>query len=270
MNKILCPCDFSLAALHGIEYAAEVCQKIKGTITLCTVQPSIWPEAVFLEPIVEESSESIEEKLHLIADNISKKYNVQTLYLHPRTTKTVEQTIGNLSEGYDLIIMGTNGVDDSFQFLFGSTAFNVAKKANCPVIIVPETFSGVKPEGIVYIHHEKVNPALDILVPLWWAQLLNLPFGVWVMPSGDEWTDRRLVQSISGELKSSGTGGVENLIDFVEIFPEIESASKNQKWIHALAINHQQLTGKISGKRLVKKFSSTSDSPLLIFEVEAQ
>ena len=266
MKRILCPCDFSLPALQGIEYAAEVCQKINGAITLCHVQPSIWPEAVFLEPVVEESIESTSEKLHLIADGISDRFGIKTDVLSPRTTDTVEKTISNLSETFDLIIMGTNGVDDTFQFLFGSTAFNVAKASDCPVIIIPESGGDPTPEGIVYLHQENVNPGLDILIPLWWAQLLNLRFGIWVMPSGNDWADRRLVKSIEGELKTEGT---EELIEFVDVFSEMGSRTKNNKWIHALAINHQKITAKNSGKRFLKQFTSTSDAPVLIFEVDS-
>ena len=111
-----------------------------------------------------------------------------------------------------------------------------------------------------------MNPGLDILIPLWWAQLLNLRFGIWVMPSGDDWTDRRLVKSIEGELKTEGT---EDLIEFVDVFPEMGVHTKNDKWIHALAINHQKITSKNSGRRFLKKFTSTSDAPVLIFEVDA-
>ena len=102
MKKILCPCDFSTPALRGIEYAADLCQKINGNITLCHVQPSVWPEAIFLEPVVEESIESAEEKLKVIADGLSEKFGIKTQLLNPRTTHTVEQTIGNLSEEFDL------------------------------------------------------------------------------------------------------------------------------------------------------------------------
>ena len=266
MKKILCPCDFSTPALRGIEYAADLCQKINGNITLCHVQPSVWPEAIFLEPVVEESIESAEDKLKVIADGLTEKFGIKTQLLNPRSTHTVEQTIGNLSEEFDLIVMGTNGLDDAFQFLFGSTAFNVAKLADCPVLIVPESCERLYPEGVVYVHHELVNPGLDILVPLCWAQLLNLDFGIWVMPTGNDWTDQRLIKSISDELRSDGT---EELINFVKTFPESESELKTQNWIHAVAINHQHFTGKSSGRRMLRKLTSTSNVPLLVFEVDA-
>jgi len=264
MKKILCPCDFSVSAIHGIEFASEVCKRVNASMTLCHIQPSVWPEAIFLEPIVEESMESTEEKMYVIANNIKEQFNVNTKILNPRSTDTVEKAIGNLSEEYDAIILGTNGVDDAFQFLFGSTAFNIAKTSSCPVLLVPEISQSQIPEGMIYLHQEKVNPGLDILIPVWWSQLLNIPFGIWVLPSEDEMSDRQLVRTISEELR---VGGPENLIAFVEIYPGTNRYNPRNQWIHAMAIHHQRVSGKNSGRKLVRKNMTTSDNPLLIFGV---
>lgn len=266
MKKILCPCDFSMTSLHGIEYAASIAQQINAMITLCHIQPSIWPETVFLEPIVEESTELATEKMETIANNISRQFGIKTNHINPRSTDTVEGTIGDLSDEYDLIIMGTNGVDDTFQFIFGSTSFNVAKNAACPILLIPENWNNQLPEGIVYIHHESINPDLDILAPVWWSQMMNIPFGIWILSSGDELEDRQQTRTISEELK---TGGPENLISFVEIHPGPNRKSPRHKWIHALAINHLKTSSKNSGIKMLRKWTSTIEGPLLVFGVSS-
>ncbi|MFZ9980448.1 MAG: universal stress protein [Cyclobacteriaceae bacterium] len=264
MKKILCPCDFSAAALQGIEYAVEIAKRINADITICHVQPSVWPEAVFLEPIVEESLESAEAKLLLIAGEIEQNYGVRSSVMNPRSIDTVEKTIGNLSEEYDLIIMGTNGVDDAFQYLFGSTSFNVARYADCPVLLIPESCDSAAPEGLIYLHHERVNPGLDILVPLWWSQLMNIPFGIWVLPGGNDQADHQLARTISEELRS---GGPENLISFVKVFPDHEYKAPGNNWVKALPIHHHRTSALSSGRKLLRKYSSTSNTPVLIFPI---
>lgn len=265
MKTILCPCDFSTTALSGIEFAAAIARQINGNITLCHVQTSVWPEAVFLDPIVEESFDITNEKMEVIAENLIKQFGVKTNFINPRSTDTVESIIGNLSEDYDLIIMGTNGVDDVFQYLFGSTSFNVAKSSLCPVILVPDEYGNHIPHGLIYSHRENVNPDLDILVPLWWSQLMNIPFGVWLNPSGDEIKDKQMIRSVSEELK---TGGPENLISFIEMEPAAEKYNPHQLWMRALAINRNQASsGKNSGLPGLRKLSATTRTPVLVFSI---
>lgn len=264
MKKILCPCDFSVAALQGIEYAAEIAQRINAEITICHVQPSVWPEVIFLEPVVEESMESAEARLRLIAGEVEHTYGLKTSVMNTRSTDTVELAIGNVSEEFDLIIMGTNGVDDAFQYLFGTTSFNVARYADCPVLLVPEACNTAPPEGLIYIHHERINPGLDILVPLWWSQLMNIPFGIWVVPGGDDFADRQLARTISEELK---TGGPENLISFVSVLPSPDRKHPEMNWVKALPIHHHKSSAVSSGRKLLRQYTSTSDTPILIFPI---
>lgn len=266
MKKILCPCDFTNSSLRGIEYAAEICKKINGNITLCHIQTSIWPEAVFMEPVLEESVEITQEKMNLIASNVSRQFGIETFISNPRSTDTIEREIGQMSSHFDLIIMGTNGIDDNYQFLFGSTAFNVANQSECPVMMVPETYSNHDPEGIVYLHQDSVNPGLDILVPVWWSQLMDIPFGIWIIPSGDHYADQQLVRTITRELNA---GGPENLISFVELLPDSEKSTLRKKWVHALPINHHPILPKYSGKKLIKKLTSLAASPVLVFGIES-
>lgn len=264
MKTILCPCDFSATALSGIEFAALIARQINGNITLCHVQPSVWPEAIFLDPVVEESVDVANEKMEVVAQNLLNQFGVKTRFINPRSTDTVEGIIGSLSENYDLIIMGTNGVDDVFQYLFGSTSFNVAKASLCPVILVPEEYGNQIPHGLIYIHKENVNPDLDVLVPLWWSQLMNIPFGVWLTPSSDEARDKQMIRSVSEELR---TGGPENLISFIEMMPKPEKITQHHQWMKAMAINRNQTLGKNSGLSGLRKLSATTKTPILVFGI---
>jgi hypothetical protein len=160
--------------------------------------------------------------------------------------------------------MGTNGVDDTFQFLFGSTSFNVARYADCPVLLIPESCDAKAPEGLIYLHRENVNPGLDILVPLWWSQLMNIPFGIWVLPGGDDASDHQLARTISEELKA---GGPENLISFVKVCPSSDRKSPEKNWVKALPVHHHKTSALDSGRKLLRKYTSTADTPILIFPI---
>jgi nucleotide-binding universal stress UspA family protein len=263
-QKILCPCDFSLAALQGAEFAALVANRINADITLFYVQPSVWPEAIFLEPEVEDSMEYIESRLSIISENLIATYAINCQYEMVRTTDSIDNSIGLHSSQFDLIVMGTNGTDDIFDYLFGTHSFHVSRLAQCPVLLVPENQKMKIPDTMVYIHRENMNPDLDIYTPLWWSVLLDINFGIWISPSGDETTDQLHHKDVMLTLMGDKQ---EKLVSFVEIASEPEADKQTEGFLYTVPLDKLHLGGNKEGRTLLKKLSQVAANPIFIYGI---
>lgn len=263
--KILCPCDFSLVALQGAEFAGLIANRIDAEITLFYVQPSVWPEAIFQEPEVEESMEYIESRLALISENISLNFKIECTHELLRTTDAIDHCIAMLSSRFDLIVMGTNGIDDIFDYLFGTNSFHVSKLANCPVLLIPENQKMEIPDTMIYLHNQNINSNLDIYTPLWWSVWLDTNFGIWLTGSGDKSTDQVERNQVILNLMDDHQ---EKFVSFVEIIQDIETIDTKGRILYAMPFDKLHFSRNKEGRSLLKKFSKTATNPIFIYAVE--
>jgi len=264
MKKILCPCDFSETALRGVEIAARIADRINASLTVCYVQPSVWPEAVFLEPVVEDSLLDVESKLSAICSHVRNTFGTECDFTTTRTTDTIDDTIAGFSDDFDLIVMGTNGADDFLEYFFGGHSFHIASISGCPVLVIPDNIDGTLPSTMVYLHQEQVNPDLDILVPVWWSQLLGMPFGIWIGPTGNELLDREHTEKVHRFLEGENP---DKLISFIETHPAPVPGVHASGNLYAMAINPSKRGPRNSGKRLLRHLLATTSDPVLVFDV---
>lgn len=158
MKKILCPIDFSESAKQGMEYASHLTKALGASLSLLYVRPTIWPEAVQLDHEEKQSNESILSWLALFSKEINQEFGIFCDYHLKDTTNTFDQAVTELAHHYDLIVMGTNGADNSYQYVFGSQSFHVMQQAKCPVVLVPEGYTYQPVVEIVYAYDPNTNP----------------------------------------------------------------------------------------------------------------
>ena len=139
MKKIICPTDFTSTANNAIEYAAKLAQKIGAEIELIHVQLLYVTESVSTLRI---SKNVIAQTEHLqkIANEVTKTYGIKCSSKVELSDDEFEQTIVDNSDDNNLIVIGSNGADDIFEFIFGTNSYHLVKKAKCPVLIIPEGF----------------------------------------------------------------------------------------------------------------------------------
>jgi nucleotide-binding universal stress UspA family protein len=95
-------------------------------------------------------------------------------YADLETSKdTLAKTIERKASGYDLIIMGTCGDDDLFDFLAGSNTYNVIRKSKVPVLVVPPkcTYSRIDKMVYAFNYLRERNLPLDQMIP--WVQTMK-------------------------------------------------------------------------------------------------
>ncbi|MBI3039986.1 universal stress protein [bacterium] len=142
LKKILVPIDFSSISKLSLRYAASFAAEFGSKIhVLHVVEEEVLQPGTLEDPLntrVEWETEEM-QKLHEFIDPDLLEWDIE------------KAVIGGLAfEGIidyaktheiDLIIMGARGVSGYLDSWLGGTAYEVARKASCPVLTV-------KPNGI--------------------------------------------------------------------------------------------------------------------------
>ncbi len=139
-NKILVPVDGSKSSQKTIAHAAEIASKLGAEVTLLHVIPPL-PSAIqgrgYASSIVEEiqkhGSELLEQtKQEFMEFNSGVAVNTEMVYGDPAAEILQKAKNG----GYDIIIIGSRGLNELAGFIMGSVSKRVVRHAPCPVLVV--------------------------------------------------------------------------------------------------------------------------------------
>jgi nucleotide-binding universal stress UspA family protein len=163
--KILCPTDFSECSLNAIEYAAKLGEKFEAKLIIFHV-----PDKEDYLKLFSKNTET-ESFLMLVRnklDNLVKEVETESI---PQGLKSC---IGIIQEGkavstiieyadqhsVDMIVMGTEGVNDFKKNYIGTRSSQVIERASQDVFIVPRKVFFKKPRKFVfatdYIEEDKL------------------------------------------------------------------------------------------------------------------
>jgi len=138
-QKILVPIDGSPNSYRGLQYAVEIAKKFDAEITLIHIveQPSyafapsggsVIPAETFIE-IEGFAEELLQERKGELT-----KQGVRTNTLLKKGNPAVE--ILRVSTGFDLIVMGSQGLSRFKRLLLGSVSNSIVQNSKVPVLIV--------------------------------------------------------------------------------------------------------------------------------------
>ncbi len=144
LRSIIVPTDFSKTARNAFDYAIQLSAAYKAELKVVHVLFPEWTDSQFYAPSA--FSGFLEEKTftlnNFIRQDPAMGGHIATL---PKIEKEVmvgfpSESIIQLSSapGTDMIVMGTTGDGDILEKIFGSVSTNVAQKAHCPVLLVPD------------------------------------------------------------------------------------------------------------------------------------
>lgn len=270
LRTILCPTDFSEASEFGLDYAAHVAKLFSAEIRLLYVRTSIWPEAAQLAHNVRESDEDISDRLSIFCRETTDEFGINCSHRTSATTHTIEEAIAEQAKECDLIVMGTDGVKDNYQYFFGSNTFHVIQKTKCPVLIIPAGYLFKSIHTLVYAHHPDTNPIFLI------DQLKTIiePLNVAVK-----------VVHVSEESPSAATKHRMEILreavmarklkdkewSFVSLYSQdvtwaLDQYMKNNNGdILALSFHHRQPLEKLFTQNVVKQMTMIAKYPVLVF-----
>lgn len=150
MKTILVPTDLSPTANNAIEYAAKLAQQLNAEIEIINIQ-SLSPIQPLISGIMaKEKVLETSKQLAEVCDDVSRTFNVPCNHSIETTIAPLEKIIGNKSGESNLIVMGTNGVDDVYQYIFGTNTHQVIRKSKCPVLVIPDGVSYGTVKKIVF------------------------------------------------------------------------------------------------------------------------
>ena len=152
MRKILVPVDFSPVSKNAFIYGLHL---YKGTDTLFDVVHIYHPSFDPVQPGILDDSLDLEhikaQNLDTFIDSVKDIISQSGVEVNSRLELgfTVEKIV-DMSEEYDLIIMGSTGESSLLNKFFGGISSEVAVKAHCPVLLIPSSvkFKGLK--NIIY------------------------------------------------------------------------------------------------------------------------
>src|SRR5699024_12584020 len=135
-NRILLATDGSKHSVRSADYAIQLAEQFNGTIDVIYV---IDEQTSKSDVLHKDSKYEIElkrkEKIHFVLEQLDVtdiEYNVQILHGQPGPA-IVE--FANTND-FDCVVIGSRGLNNLQTMILGSVSHKVAKRANCPVLIV--------------------------------------------------------------------------------------------------------------------------------------
>lgn len=174
MQHILLLTDFSTNADNAIDYTmqlfdGEMCsfyilnvQKISKYITSDLISS---PYKTVHDAIIKNPKKSLD----LLIESLEKKYTNQEYLFegicdYDNFISSVKQVIA--IKNIDLIVMGTNGISNVKEAIFGSNTIQVLKTIDLPILVVPENYNYKNPDKILFINETNNTIDRKIIRPL--------------------------------------------------------------------------------------------------------
>ena len=153
MKKILCPTDFSDTAQNAIAYSAKLAQATGSTLTLLNVQSLLNTSLVELQSGKGVIVEAVSARLEEMSNDVHQFFKISCDVLVVNSGSALSSAIVEKSADYDIIVMGTNGAEDLFEFFTGSTTYHAIQKSKIPVLLIPPTATYSEITSIVYSYN---------------------------------------------------------------------------------------------------------------------
>ena len=268
MIKILCPTDFSDAADNAIAYAAALSAKIGAELTLLNVQ------SILALPVIEIfedrflAAQPLVEKLEAQCHQVMDVFNITCLAEVEPENGMLADIISKRSKDFDLLIMGTNGVDDYNDFFFGSHSYRVAIESLIPVLLIPSACSYKEIATIVYAYDYEREQLLPMVQLSKWAALLEAKVTVLMVKS--HYSREVEVNSKEVEERIVSSNDLPD-VKFDTVYEDDTFSGvhdyfikNNYDALSLCSMQHSFIT-KIFHKSLIKEMSSGVNYPLFIF-----
>ncbi len=145
VNRILIAVEDSPYSDQAIRYGMLLAQKLDSKIALVHADDIPVSTSYVADPLLNETPLMIPEMMHIqeeasknLFNRIQKQYHDTEISTYSRIGRASTEIL-SVAEEYkaDLIIMGTHGRTGLDHFISGSVSETVARKAKCPVLIIP-------------------------------------------------------------------------------------------------------------------------------------
>ena len=142
MKTLIAATDLSKTSLNAVNYAADIAAAINARLEILHVMqvPIATGIPDYIQQMQEEMYDQRNHKLRLLKQRLEKRtannIPISCNIMEGATNSTILDFAG--SEKPLAIILGSKGVSNLQNILFGSVALHTAKHAQCPVLLIPE------------------------------------------------------------------------------------------------------------------------------------
>lgn len=156
IRKILVPIDFSDNSMNALETATAIAKRHNASIKLLYVNDN---DNRFYPYLHSNHGHDAVKTLETLAGCVRDDGNLECSFsfFSGSVTSCILQDIAE--ESIDLVVMGKNGNAGKRQLYAGSYTYDVAKKALCPVLIVPAGKSWIQFNNILF----PIRPSITML-----------------------------------------------------------------------------------------------------------
>lgn len=270
MLRILCPTDFSDSARNAIRYAAKFAQKTGAEVIIFHV------ESIFaLTPIEiirgkEMTVDAINSRLEMDCKEISLAFKISCYADVQLSGQSLASVIDVKAKEFDLILMGTEGVTDYYDFFIGSQTYQVIKRSSTPILLIPAECDYSPITKIVFsvdLLSEENFPIRDLVN---WAKRLECNISFLQVVQGQYRHDTEVaLKRIQTELKDLYENEIQLQFETVwsdEIASTIHSyILRNQSDALALSTRHYGFIEKLFHKSVIKVISAIAKYPVFVF-----
>lgn len=270
MKKILCPTDFSDTANNAIVYAAKLAQAMKCDLTLLNIQSLFDLTPAELVIGKQTSVAAAATRLEAQSIEVSRAFKISCYSEIDSGFTKLSTAIAEKARHFDLIVMGTDGADDLYQFFSGSNTYNAILKSRKPCLLVPDGYAYSEVKSMVYAYDYLRNrnlplPKLAPFVNALHCQLTVLQ----VMEeaySKDAENDLKELQFIIKSFHGDALPFEFDTIRSSEVAQSINSYMlRNEADILALCSVHRSLIGRMFHKSIVENISTVCNYPVYVF-----
>lgn len=203
---ILCPTDFSECSLNAIEYASRIGERYKAQLTLLHVlnredyqklSPSDSTGA-HQKNFVNEKLENLQKTVQ--QESISK--GLASCDVAIRDGDVVEETLKFATEiNADLIVTGTEGINDFRENIIGSKASRIVVDSAQDVLVIPRKVFFKKPRKMVYASDYMEEDKLAIQKIVEFAKFYDAEIDLVHVSASQKALDKSLHQTMVAEIK---------------------------------------------------------------------
>jgi len=139
-HNILCPTDFTGLSEAAVRYAAQLARASQARLIILHAVETLGPENVtFGEAVTQRQPEAYRKRLwDELHRNVAVDARITQEFVMSDETPASAIVDAANHYGCDLIVMGTHNRQGLRLWLSGSVAYQVIRRASCPVLVVKE------------------------------------------------------------------------------------------------------------------------------------
>ncbi|ALJ00138.1 universal stress protein [Rufibacter tibetensis] len=284
MKKILCPVDFSKTSNKAAEYAAQIAQRTKASLTLLHVLHlpimDTTESALMASQVLDDQRRVSSDKLHGLSLHLQSLFSASGGFTSSIDTRVQEAFLADAmerlvhEEGFDFVVLGTTGGGNTLEeILIGSNTESVISQVKCPVLAIPSNATYPDIHRIVYASDYQPEDARALGQVIGLATVFQAEVEVVHVSkkAGSEDTQKAqgFIQQVSDQL-----GGFP--IAFHEIVHEEEDTglkdylSKTHSNMLAILKKKRSFFKNLFGMSLAEKLTYQTKLPLLVLHADAE